>query len=349
MNKPVTIAVDAMGGDRAPDINIRGSIEALKADNRLHILLVGIQSVLEERVRQFGYSDSRLKVIHAEEVISMGDHAGTAVRRKKKSSIHEGLRLVKEGKAEAFISAGNSGAVMGSALLTLGRLSGVERPAILIKLPTLDSNTIVLDVGANVDCRSSHLVQFAEMGKIYSQVVEGVKEPRIAILSNASESHKGNEVTREADASLRENNHLNYIGYVEGNDLFDGGADVIICDGFVGNIVLKTTEGLVSTVQEWFRREVKADLLGLAGMFLMKRLLNKFKNRFDYEPYGAAPLLGINGLVFISHGSSTHLAIKNGILMCIRAVEENFVSAIDESLKKIEAGVEPEQSVEGQK
>ncbi|MBI4402945.1 MAG: phosphate acyltransferase PlsX [Deltaproteobacteria bacterium] len=325
-NEPIIIAVDAMGGDHAPNTNIQGALLALEEEENLRVLLVG---QTEEIQRELGKSKtSRLEIVHADEIISMDDHASAAIRKKKGSSIHVGLELVSAGKAHAFISAGNSGAVMAIALKVLSRLAGVERPAILIKLPTAEGFSIVLDVGANVDSRPRHLVDFAQMGHIYAEVIEGIKKPRIGLLSNASESHKGTELTRETDALLRARTDLNYMGYVEGFDLFRGTADVIVCDGFVGNVLLKSAEGFADTCFQWFRKAIKKDILGWLGVALLYRLFRNFRKKFDYQPYGAAPLLGINGMVLISHGSSTKIAMRNGILTAKRGVEQDFMAKI---------------------
>jgi phosphate acyltransferase len=334
-NGEVKIAIDAMGGDHAPDVNVKGALSALRADKSLRIRLVGNREVLDAHFRQHGITESEsLKIVHSDEVILMDDHAASVIRKKKKSSIHIGLKLVQTGEADAFISAGNSGAVMAGALLILGRLSDVERPAIIVKLPTAEGYVIILDVGANVDCKPTHLVQFAEMGHVYAEVIEGIKQPRIGLLSNGSESHKGNELTRDAHARLKNRRNLNYVGYVEGFDLFRGTADVVTCDGFVGNVILKCAEGLADTCVEWFRKQIRRDVQSLIGMALLKKTFRKFKEKFDYQPYGAAPLLGINGMVLISHGSSTEVAIHHGILTAKRGVEQDFTSKISAQLEK---------------
>jgi len=331
----VTIAVDAMGGDHAPGVNLRGTLAALEDSPNLSAILVGDEKLLRTELEKLKTPhSSRLRIVHADEVISMEDHGASVIRKKKNSSIHVGLRLVKDKQADAFISAGNSGAVMAGALLVLGRLADVERPAILIKLPTAEGYIIILDAGANVDCRPSHLLQFAEMGHVYAQTIEKIDRPRIALLSNGSEDHKGNELTRATHESLRDRKDIHYVGYVEGNDLFKSVTDVVVCDGFVGNVVLKTAEGLGETVFQWFRKEVKHDLLGMVGVVLMRKILHKFKDKFDYQPYGAAPLLGIDGMVLISHGRSTDVAIRNGILTAKRGVEQKFTQIVSDHLEK---------------
>lgn len=323
------IVVDAMGGDYAPDVNIQGALAALEESRGLHLILVGDKDIIRKKLQEYqGKESRRLTIQHAEEVITMEDVASVAIRRKKGSSIHVGLDLVKEKQADAFISAGNSGAVMACALLKLGRVSEVERPAIVVRLPTAQGHVSLLDAGANVDCKPSHLVQFAEMGSLYAQFVTGIAIPKVGLLSNASESHKGNDLTRETHELLKGKGKIHYLGYIEGHDLFRGKADVVVCDGFVGNVILKTAEGLAETCFEWFRHEIKKDLAGLLGVFLLRSLLKNFKSKFDYQPYGAAPLLGIDGLVFISHGASSDVAIRNGILTAQKAGAENFLEKI---------------------
>lgn len=326
-----------MGGDKAPDVNIKGALLALAKETNLKLLLVGPQATIRHELKKHGGKESdRLSIIHAEETISMEDHGASVIRKKKKSSIHVGLNLVKESIADGFISAGNSGAVMAGAALILGRVAEVERPAILVRLPTVEGFVIILDAGANVDCRGHHLVQFAEMGHVYAEVIERIERPKIGILSNGSEAHKGNDLTREADALIRKMGGLNYIGYVEGHDIFRKTADVVVADGFVGNVILKGTEGLADTAFDWFRTEIKKDWIGLLGVVLMRNIFKKFKEKFDYQPYGAAPLLGVNGMVMISHGGSTDIAIRNGILTAKHGVEQNFTAKIKEQLEKVQ-------------
>ncbi len=337
----IRIVVDAMGGDFAPKVNVDGALAALKADASLKLTLVGPTSLIENELAARGAgSNPRLSIVHADESISMDDPAASSIRKKKGSSIHVGLTLVKEGKADAFVSAGNSGAVMAGATLLLGRVPNVERPAIVLRIPTADGYVVILDGGANVDCKASHLVQFAEMGSAYAEIVEGIARPKVALLSNGSEHHKGNELTREAHAGLENRPGVNYIGYVEGYDLFRGTADVVVCDGFVGNVVLKVCEGLAESTFRWFRTEVKRNARGLLGIALLRPLLQKFRDKFDYQPYGAAPLLGIEGVVLIGHGASTEVAICNGILTAKRGVERGFVAEV---AKRIGAVAEPKE------
>lgn len=331
-----------MGGDFGLPPNLAGSLQALEADPSLELTLIGDETLIRaELARRGKASEPRLTILGSQEVITMEDHAATAIRKKKSSSIHLGLDLVKQGKADGFLSAGNSGAVMAGAIFLVGRIAAVERPAIIVKMPTAEGHVIILDAGANVDCKPSHLVQFAEMGHVYAEVMEGLASPRIGVLSNGSEAHKGNELTRETHRLLSSHPQLNFKGYVEGNDIFRGSADVIVCDGFVGNVILKLAEGLAETCFQWFRKEVRKDLLGLFGVILLKRPLRRFKQKFDYQPYGAAPLLGIDGLVLISHGSSTEVAIRNGIMTAKRAVESQFIPKIKSRLAAYQESTAP--------
>ena len=336
-----------MGGDHAPDVNIDGALLALADDPEIKIQLVGDRDLLLKKLGRLKQKESdRLQILHAEEVITMDDHASQGMRKKKKSSIHVGLQQVKEGKAHAFISAGNSGAVMAVAILVLGRLDGVERPAILVKLPSMENFVTLLDAGANVDCKPSHLFQFAEMGRIYAELVENKKKPSIGLLSNGSEESKGNELTRETHALLKEAKVPNYKGYVEGFDIYRGTTDIVICDGFVGNVVLKVSEGLAETAFSWVKNEIsKHKISGILGLAFLRGTLKAFKQKFDYKPYGSAPLLGIDGVVFISHGSSNAIAIRNGILTAKKGVESQFVLKMRDQLLKRQSSTEKDPSI----
>ncbi len=319
----VTVAVDAMGGDYAPEINIRGALLALQQDKSLAIQLFGKKEEIARLLKKRGKKSSRLSIVDCSDVITMEDHAAS-IRKKPSSSIAMGLQAVKDKKASAFISAGHSGAVMAGALFIVGRIADVERPAIMVKVPTISGSVILLDAGANVDCKASQLFQFAEMGKLYAEIIEGISVPKIGLLSNGAEATKGNELTRETHELLDQALFEGYIGYVEGFDLFRSTADVIVCDGFAGNVALKTAEGLADTVFQWFRLEIRRHVVSLLGLALMRKISKRFQRKFDYKPYGAAPLLGIDGVVLISHGRSNEIAIKNGILTAKKAVEQKF-------------------------
>ena len=264
----------------------------------------------------------------------MGESPMAALRKKKHSSIRIGLDLVKRGEAEAFVSAGNTGAVMTTAVVVLGPLPGVERPAIAVVVPTLTHQAILLDVGANVDCKARHLLQFAIMGNVYARDILGQTQPRVGLLSIGEEEIKGNELTREAFKEMADEASLNFIGNVEGRDVFNGAADVIVCDGFTGNVALKISEGLVETMFHLLREEVKKDLRGRVGSLLLIPAFRRFKRRIDSSEFGGAPLLGVNGVCMISHGRSTGKAIRNAIRAAEGCVNNTVIAHIREGIAR---------------
>ncbi len=326
------IAVDAMGGDQAPQEIVAGAIDAAKSLN-LQIILVGIQERIELELEKHDIKNLPIFVQPATEVVTMDDSPSKAMRRKRESSIAVGLRLVRDGRAQGFISAGNSGATMAIAMVTLKKLQGIDRPAIVTCLPTLKKPVTILDVGGNVDCSPLHLAQFAIMGSVYAQRVLSRQLPKIGLLSNGEEESKGNELTR-ATHELLKNSPLNYLGSVEGRDIFPGDVDVIVCDGFVGNIVLKTSEGLALAMTSILREELTANFTRKAGAWLCRDGLKDMKKRVDYAEYGGAPLLGINGNCFIAHGSSCRKAIKNGIRLCAEFSEQRVNEHLLDELDK---------------
>ncbi|MCD6534544.1 MAG: phosphate acyltransferase PlsX [Deltaproteobacteria bacterium] len=326
------IAVDAMGGDQAPHEIVAGAVDAARSLN-LQIILVGIQERIESELDKHDIKNLPIFIQHAAEVVTMDDSPSKAMRRKRESSIAVGLRLVRDGRAQGFISAGNSGATMAIAMVTLKKLKGIDRPAIVTCLPTLKEPVTILDVGANVDCSPLHLAQFAIMGSIYAQRVLNRNFPKVGLLSNGEEESKGNELTR-ATHELLKNSPLNYLGSVEGRDIFPGDIDVIVCDGFVGNIVLKTSEGLALAMTSILREELTAGIIRKAGAWLCRNGLKGMKKRVDYAEYGGAPLLGINGNCFIAHGSSCRKAIKNGIRLCAEFSEQRVNDYLLDELDK---------------
>jgi glycerol-3-phosphate acyltransferase PlsX len=270
---------------------------------------------------------------HASEVVEMHDSASDAVRKKKDSSIRVAFELVKQGAAEAVVSAGNSGATMAAGMFVLKRLRGIERPAIAQIFPTLKGTTLVLDVGGNVDCKPLHLVQFAIMGEVYARYAMGVEKPTIGLLSNGEEESKGNELTRETHAILKDIS-LDYVGYVEGRDIFSGTVDVIVCDGFVGNVVLKLSEGLAEAVGKMLKDEIKQSFLSKIGYLLSQKAFNNFKKKVDYSEYGGAPLLGIDGVGMICHGGSNVKAIKNAIRFAYEYAQKRINQRMAEKLEE---------------
>jgi phosphate acyltransferase len=305
------VVVDAMGGDNAPAIEVEGAVAAAR-EFGIQVILVGDSGRLHQELAKYDCKGLNISVKHASEVIGMHDSASDAIRKKKDSSIRVSFNLVKNGEADAVVSAGNSGATMAIGMFVLKRLNGIERPAIATIFPTLRGRTLVLDVGGNVDCKSVHLVQFAIMGEVYARYVMDVDKPKVGLLSNGEEDSKGNELTRETDAILK-NATFNYSGYIEGRDIFTGMIDVVVCDGFVGNVVLKLSEGLVEAAVAMLKHEIKQSFLSKIGYLLARGAFKNFKKKVDYSEYGGAPLLGIDGVAMICHGGSNAKAIKNAI------------------------------------
>jgi len=310
------IAVDAMGGDLAPQSAVEGAFRAATQDGS-SVLLVGDRTRLEAELRRFGDARGRIEVVHAEEVVGMDEPAITPIRKKRRSSLRLCAELVKEGRAQAMVSAGNTGAAMAAAKMVIGTVAGVDRPALAAVLPNAAGRTVLLDVGANVDSKPVHLREFAVMGHFYAREVLGTQAPRIGLMSIGEEEGKGTDLTREA-YKLIKGTGLNFVGNVEGRDVFSGKVDVMVCDGFVGNAVLKSAEALAEFIRRMLREEIAAAPGGKLGYLLAKGAFERFRQRTDYTEYGGAPLLGINGGCFIGHGRSNAHAMQNAIR---RAVE----------------------------
>jgi phosphate acyltransferase len=312
------IALDAMGGDKAPVGIVDGAFEAAReASGRFGVVLVGKRELLDAYVAERGLAAPGVEIADAPEVVEMSESPATAIRRKRASSIGVAMGLHREGAVDAVVSAGNTGAVVASSLLTLGRLPGIERPAIAIYMPTKNGGTILLDGGANADCDPHNLLQFGFMGSAYAETLLGKTSPRVALLSIGEERGKGNDLTRGA-YELFETSGLNFAGNVEGRDVFAGKADVVVTDGFVGNVVLKFTESVFYYINELIREGVGRNAAAMAGALLMRPVFRKMKRTLDYAEYGGMPLLGVNGVVIISHGKSSPRAIKNAILAAAR-------------------------------
>src|SRR5512142_3142451 len=329
------VAVDAMGGDNAPAAIVQGAVNA--ARKGVPVLLVGPEAAVRaELARAGGGADLPIAVRHASEVVEMHDHPGQAMRRKKDNSIRVCFELVKSGRASAMVSAGNSGAVMAAAIFVLGRPEGVERPAIISTLPALRGAPILLDMGAVVDCKPIHLVQFALMGEVYARRVVGAPHPKVAILSNGEEDSKGTDLTRAAAAALRRSS-IRFVGYCEGRDLLTGEFDVIVTDGFTGNVALKTMEGTARVVGEYLKRALRSTTRAKIGGLLSKAALEAMKKRLDWREVGGAPLVGVNGVGFISHGRSDALAIENAIRRAAEAARTHFTDEIARAVSGSEA------------
>ena len=330
----VTIAVDAMGGDKAPVPEVEGAIRAVRELGH-RIVLVGDRGQIQRTLdKHAGARELPIQVVHAEERITMDDHAARAARTKKGSSMHLCARTVADGKADGFISAGNTGACMAIAKMVLGKVPGVDRPALSGVFPTVKGTpVVVVDVGANVDCEPRMLAQFSVMGEIYSRLVLKVAQPRVGLLSIGEEEHKGNALTRDTTPLLKELG-LNFIGNVEGRDIFSGQTDVIVCDGFVGNVALKVSEGLVEMIGGMLKESLKATVTRKIGFLLSRSAFRDFKKRVDYSEIGGAPLLGVKGVCIICHGRSDSNAIKNAIRIAADFASSNMNLRIEEELRE---------------
>lgn len=330
----VKIAIDAMGGDNAPFSVVAGAVMASRViPPDVDLMLVGRGDLIRSELKNLRAMNTPMQIVEAAEIIEMGDDPIESVRRKKTSSINIGMALQKEGAANAFVSAGNTGAVMAASLFTLGRLEGVDRPAIAALFPTEDGVALVLDVGANSDCKAHHLFQFGVMGAIYSKYILRVKNPKVGLLSIGEERSKGNELVI-ASHKLLDQSGLNFCGNVEGRDILKGTADVVVCDGFVGNIVLKFAESVEGFIFQTLKKKIRGNLFATIGAFLMKPAFRSFKQSLDYAEYGGAPLLGINGVCIICHGGSSPKAIMNAILAAITVVRRQVNVVIQEKLRE---------------
>ncbi|HVB40048.1 MAG TPA: phosphate acyltransferase PlsX [Terriglobales bacterium] len=346
---PLTIALDAMGSDRAPQPEIEGAVAAVR-EYGVRVLLVGLEAPLRAALAAYpAAARAGIEIVPATEVITMEDKAVRAVRTKRDSSVHVCARLVKSGRAVGLVSAGNTGAVMATSKLMLGSLAGVQRPALATVVPTAGGRAaILIDVGANVDCRPDHLEQFAVMGEIYYRVILGsgpaqadtATGPRVGLLSIGEEEIKGNELTREAFTLLRRL-PINFIGNVEGRDLYNGAVEVIVCDGFVGNVALKISEGLVETVRALLKELLSDSLASRFGYWLSRHAYAEFKKRLDYSEYGGAPLLGVRGVVIICHGRSNAKAIKNAIRVAAESAAQRVNQQIETQIGLIHTDTPP--------
>ena len=331
-----TIALDAMGSDHAPRTEVEGAILAAR-ELDVRVLLVGNETALQQELSRHKHSGLPIEIVHAAEVITMHDSPSQAFRRKKESSLHVAARLVRDGKAEAMVSAGNTGAVMTVARFVLGLLPAVDRPALAVAFPNMKEKvSVILDVGANVDSKPEQLEQFAVMGEIYYRAIWGARRPRVALLSIGEEEAKGNELTREA-AILLKQLPLNFTGNVEGRDVFRGNVDVIVCDGFIGNIALKISEGAVEHIRAMLKKAIKSSLASQLGYALSKRAFDDFRKRTDYSEYGGAPLLGVRGVTIIGHGRSNPNAIKNAIRVAAELCRSRVNEKIEQELSAIAA------------
>src|SRR5437016_1922305 len=334
---PSVIALDAMGSDRAPRPEIEGAIQAARHFGT-RVLLVGVEEQLRAELQRYRWiTRLPIEIVPASEVITMEDKVAQAVRAKRQSSMHVGIRLVREGRAAGFVTAGNTGAAMATAKMILGALPGVDRPALAAVFPTaIRTGAMLLDVGANVDCDPHNLEQFAVMGEVYFRSIFGTRRPKVGLLSIGEEETKGNQLTREAFQLLKQL-PLNFVGNVEGRDLYNGEVDVIVSDGFVGNVALKTSEGVVNLVRAALKEALRETITRQVGYLLSRSAFTDFKQRLDHTEYGGAPLLGLKGVCIITHGSSNANAIKNAIRVAAEFAESNANAEIEKALANITA------------
>ena len=328
----VSVALDAMGGDNAPGQIVKGAVDAVNIDNEIFVYLVGRQELIKEELSKYTYNNEQIEVVDARDVIETGEAPVMAVRRKKDSSLVKALTMVKEKRADAFVSAGSSGAILVGGQVIVGRLKGVERPPMAPLIPTAKGVSLIVDSGANVDSRATFLVQWAKMGSIYMENVLGIKNPKVAIVNVGVEEEKGNQLVKEAYPMLKECKDINFVGSIEARDIPNGNADVIVCDAFVGNVILKLYEGLGKTLIGKVKGAMMSSLKTKIGALLIKGALKDTMKSFDATEYGGAPLIGLNGLVVKTHGNAKAKEIKNSLIQCKKFKESNISEKIMESI-----------------
>jgi glycerol-3-phosphate acyltransferase PlsX len=330
------ISVDAMGGDRAPEEIIKGVVEYIKEFKDSGVIVVGKERVIKRELKKYKLDEQdRIEIVDALEEISMREHFFSYWRKREETSIKKALDLVKKNQAQAMVSAGNTGAIMAIAKNVLGPLKSIDRPALAIMIPTLKGNSLLVDVGANVDSKPKNLVQFALMGKVYLENVQGIKNPRIALMSIGEEEIKGNELIKRTYNLLKVLD-INFIGNIEGREAYLGEADLIVTDGFTGNVTLKVSEGVVNVMLSMLKREIMSNILSKIGFFFLKSSLRRIKKKLDYEEYGGALLLGVDGIVIIGHGRSSSRAIKNAIFLGKKFIIENVKEKISKEMEKMQ-------------
>ena len=328
----IRVAVDAMGGDNAPVEMVAGAVEAVKKKPEIQVLLVGQEKTVQEELSKYTYDKEKIQVVNASEVIATEEPPVNAIRKKKDSSIVVGMNLVKNGQADAFVSAGSSGAILVGGQVIVGRIKGVERPPLAPLIPTEKGVSLLIDCGANVDARASHLVQFARMGSIYMEHVVGIPNPRVAIVNIGAEEEKGNALVKETFPLLKECKDINFIGSIEAREIPHGGADVIVCEAFTGNVILKLYEGVGATLISKVKAGMMQNLRSKIGALLVKPALKATLKSFDASQYGGAPLLGLKGLVVKTHGSSKAVEITNSIIQCVQFKQQNINEKIKEHI-----------------
>ena len=329
------VALDAMGGDNAPGEIVKGALQALREEPSLYLYLVGRKEEIEPLTKEASDLKERFQILHAEEVIEMAEPPVMAIRRKKDSSIVRAMKLVKEGECDAFVSSGSTGAILVGAQLIVGRIRGIERPPLAPLIPTAKNPVLLVDCGANVDARSSHLVQFARMGSIYMENVVGVKNPKVGIVNIGAEEEKGNALVKETFPLLKECKDIHFVGSVEARDIPAGAVDIAVCEAFTGNVILKTYEGVGATLLSAVKKSLMSDLRTKLGALLIKPALKKTLKKFDAHAYGGAPMLGLNGLVMKTHGSAKAGEIRNTLGQCIQFIHEDINGKIRDRLVEL--------------
>ena len=332
MGEMVKVAVDAMGGDNAPSEIVKGAVEAVNVNDKVKVFLVGQEEVVNRELSNYTYNKEQVEVINATEIIETAEPPVLAIRKKKDSSIVKAMNLVKEGTCDAYVSAGSTGATLVGGQVIVGRIKGVERPPLAPLIPTANGCALLIDCGANVDARPSHLIQFAKMGSVYMENVMGIKNPKVGIVNIGAEEEKGNALVKETFPLLKNCPDINFIGSIEARDIPAGYADVIVCEAFVGNVILKLYEGVGATLIKKVKAGMMSTLRSKIGALLVKPALKETLKEFDLEQYGGAPMLGLNGLVVKTHGSSKSVEIKNSILQCITFTEQNINEKIKEKI-----------------
>lgn len=335
----IKIAVDAMGGDNAPSEIVKGAVEAVSERPDITVCLTGQEDIIKKELEKYTYKKEQIEIVPASEVIETGEPPVNAIRKKKDSSIVVGMNLVKRGEADGFVSAGSSGAILVGGQVIVGRIKGVERPPLAPLIPTERGFSLLIDCGANVDARPSHLVQFAQMGSIYMEHVMGVKRPRVAIVNIGAEEEKGNALVKETFPLLKECPGINFIGSIEAREIPHGGADVIVCEAFVGNVILKLYEGVGATMISMIKKGMMSSLRSKIGALFIKPALKSTLKSFDASQYGGAPLLGLKGLVVKTHGSSKANEVKNSIIQCIAFKEQAISEKIGQCLSPREEDI----------
>ena len=332
MSETVRVVVDAMGGDNAPGEIVRGAVDAVNSRGDIKIFLVGQEPLVRAELEKYTYPKEQVEVVHAEEVIETAEPPVNAIRKKKQSSLVIGMNMVKQQEADAIVSAGSTGAVLVGGQMIVGRIKGIERPPLAPLIPTEHGVALLIDCGANVDARPSHLVQFAQMGSIYMENVVGIKNPRVAILNIGAEEEKGNALVKETFPMLKECPGINFIGSIEAREIPHGGADVVVCEAFAGNVVLKLYEGVAATLLSKVKEGLMSSLRSKIGALLIKPALKQTLKSFDASQYGGAPLLGCKGLVVKTHGSAKALDVKNSIIQCVTFKQQGINEKIKEHI-----------------